>query len=717
MSLASTASALARFAPSDSRPALGSHLVIRRQTQMGEVFWMVKNTETAKYYKFSDADWGLIEMFDGTRTVGQIREEYNRRIPGADVTLDFVLEYEDMLREFEMLEQRGMRRHLALVEKFKTARKRAAEERAEGFNPFFLLFKVFDPNRFLDRTVRYVRWVWTPPTVIISSFFFLFTIAVFMAHWAPIWAGTIELYAFLRKPFLDAVQFFCILTIIGAIHEFGHGYATKIYGGEVHDMGIALLYFTPAFYCDTSDSLLFENKWHQLWVTIAGIYVEAFLCSAATITWVASYPDTLVHELAYKTMLFTGISTVFFNINPLIKIDGYHALSSVLEIPELREESFRYLGALFQRHVLRLDVEVPAATRRRRRIYWIYGPLALLYVGSIMAFVGKLFFNFYSRYFPELAVVLLIVTLAVIFKKRVRLTWRILRLFVTDKKEWIMSPRMRKPLLLTGTALLLVLAIPWPRRVISADAVLKPLRTLALQAPADGSVREVRAAEGERVNKGDVILALDSGAVQYAVDSLSAESRMFAADARRHRAGADAAELFRSEQREHAAERALAKGEADRERLQVRSPIAGVVLTPRLRDLRSKFVRAGTLLGTVGDCRTMKAELLISERMLVDVFPGARVSLQLDSRPWQILHGTIASISPSTPDAARIAGSSAALRPPSEPDRFVAVAVFDNASETLLPEMEGRVKIFGKRASYLEQLARGTRRWIQSMVW
>ena len=119
MSLASTASALARFAPSDSRPALGSHLVIRRQTQMGEVFWMVKNTETAKYYKFSDADWGLIEMFDGTRTVGQIREEYNRRIPGADVTLDFVLEYEDMLREFEMLEQRGMRRHLALVEKFK----------------------------------------------------------------------------------------------------------------------------------------------------------------------------------------------------------------------------------------------------------------------------------------------------------------------------------------------------------------------------------------------------------------------------------------------------------------------------------------------------------------------------------------------------------------------------------------------------------------------
>ena len=54
-----------------------------------------------------------------------------------------------------------------------------------------------------------------------------------------------------------------------------HGYATKMYGGEVHDMGIALLYFTPAFYCDTTDSLLFPSKWQRLWVTVAGIYIEA----------------------------------------------------------------------------------------------------------------------------------------------------------------------------------------------------------------------------------------------------------------------------------------------------------------------------------------------------------------------------------------------------------------------------------------------------------
>ena len=138
-----------------------------------------------------------------------------------------------------------------------------------------------------------------------------------------------------------------------------HAYATKIYGGEVHDIGIALLYFTPAFYCDTTDSLLFESKWQALWVTTAGIYIEGLPLRGATALWVASYPDALLHELAYKTMLFTGVSTVFFNINPLIKIDGYYALSSLLEMPELREESFRYLGAVVQGRVLRLPVEVP----------------------------------------------------------------------------------------------------------------------------------------------------------------------------------------------------------------------------------------------------------------------------------------------------------------------------------------------------------------------
>ena len=56
-------------------------------------------------------------------------------------------------------------RSLSLLANARTARKRAAEEKAEGFNPFFILFHVFDPDQLLNRTVKYVRWIWTPPVV------------------------------------------------------------------------------------------------------------------------------------------------------------------------------------------------------------------------------------------------------------------------------------------------------------------------------------------------------------------------------------------------------------------------------------------------------------------------------------------------------------------------------------------------------------------------
>jgi putative peptide zinc metalloprotease protein len=712
-----SSSLVSRFAPSDDRPALGSHLVIRRVVQMGEVTWVVKNPETDKYYNFNDAEWGVIELFDGTRTREEIRDEYNRRLQSAGIDLQFILEYEEMLRNIEMLEQRGVRRHLALVEKFKTARKRAADERAEGFNPFFLLFKVFDPNRVLDSTVRYVRWIWTPRTFAISSLFFLFTIVVFIANWQPIWAGTIELYSFLKKPLIDAIEFFCILTVIGAIHEFGHGYATKIYGGEVHHMGIALLYFTPAFYCDTTDSLLFQNKWHRLWVTTAGMYIEAFICSAATITWLLAYPDTVLHDLAYKTMLFTGISTIFFNINPLVKIDGYYALTSVLEIPELREESFRYLGTLFQRQVLRLNVEVPLVARRKRRIYWIYGALALAYIGSIMTFIGRLFFNFYSHYFPNAAVVLLIVTLYFIFRKRVRLFLRISRLFILDKKELLMSRRMRKPLIAVAAAVLLFIALPWPRRMIRADAVLRPATTVQLQAPADGIIRTVRVAEGDRVRQRDVVVALSNPQIESRVASLTSERGMFAGEARTYRQAAAPAELFAAEWRESAAARSLSKEDTAHQNLEVRSPIPGVILTRDLQDARGRFVRAGSVIAEVGDCRTMRAELQVSERLLGDLFLGAPVSLQLRAQPWRTIRGAIVSIAPSTSASSQVAVRNQGLRPADEPEKFVAVAIFDNPDGILAPEMMGNAKIYGRRSSYVVQVWRGARRWVQSMFW
>ena len=708
----------ARRAGRSDRPRLASQLVIRRIVRMGEVQWVVKNPERDAYYTFSDAEWGAIELFDGTRTPAEMTEEYNRRHPAANVDTSFILEYQEMLRGIELIEQSAAERSLELLARTRDARKRAAEAKAEGFNPFFIQFKVLDPNRFLDRTVKYVRWIWSPPMVVLWSIGVLWTIGVFVRNWGPIWTGTYELYAFLHKPLVDALQFFAILCLIGGIHEYGHAYATKIYGGEVHDIGLALLYFTPAFYCDTTDSILFENKWHRLWTTTAGIYIEGFICAGATALWVATYPDTIWNELAYKTMLFTGVSTVFFNINPLIKIDGYYALTSVLEMPELREESLRYIGAWLQRHILRLSVEVPPATRRKRRIYWIYGTLALAYQVVLMRFIGGLFYNLYDRYFGDLAVALLIVTLYQIFKKRVRLGLRTAKLFYLDKKELIMSPRSRKVLMAAAVVLALLLVLPLARRTVRSEAVLRPVGVIHVDAPGDGVVERVSVAEGDSVAAGAELLRLVNPAAEAEAARFSAENARLAGREGAARQAGDARAVADAEAQGQAAAAGLENAIVERNRLSIRSPIVGRVLTARPADLVGDFVTAGTPLLEVADCSKLVAELPVSERLLDDLSVDAPVRALLGQRPMRPVRGRVVRISSATLDQPQTArGLSDPPRPSTRPDRFVAFAVFENADGALRPGDLARAKIYAARASVISRGWRVLRRWLQTIVW
>jgi putative peptide zinc metalloprotease protein len=704
-------------APSEC-PRLRPDLVARRQVQAGEVTWVVKNPETIKYYYFKEGEWDLLSLFDGTRTREQIRADYAAMFPREEIPLKLVLEWEEAIRGIDLLAQSTAEKGLRLLTRFRDERKRKAAEKAEGFNPFLITFHVFDPNRFLDRTVKYVRWIWTPPVVAVWCVLVLFTIMVFARHIGPIWAGTYELYAFLGKPLVDVLHFFFILSFIGLIHEMGHAYATKIYGGQVHDIGMALLYFTPAFYCDTTDSLLFESKWQKLWVTTAGIYIEGFVCAAATFFWVVSYPDSFIHEIAYKTMLFTGVSTIFFNINPLIKIDGYYALSSLLEIPELREESIGYLGALFKRHVLRLPVEVPVVSRRKRRIYVIFGTLALGYLTFVMSFIGGLFFNLYHRYVPDLAVVLLVATLAFIFKKRVRLTVDTTRLVYLDKKEWLMSAKARPTLLAGAVVAALILFVPWTRGRVSSSAALRPIRAVPIQAPEDGVVSAVAVSEGDTVSAGATLLQVSSPQTEHDVVAAQTRAARFGRAAAAARVEGHAESAVENALREASARSLAESNEGRRQRLLVKSPIAGRLLTPRLQDLEGRYVLAGTTLAEVGDGSRLVADFPVTERRLDEIAVGEPVAALSPSQPLTTLRGKVVAVAPAA-EGGR--GTPSSLDGPPAPglvpERFVVRVEFDNADGTIAPGSLVRAKIYGRPSSLAGRTWRILWRWVRTIAW
>src|SRR6185369_5850706 len=185
---------------------------------------------------------------------------------------------------------------------------------------------------------------------------------------------------------------YACFTGTAIVHEFGHGLTCKRFGGEVHEIGAMLLYFTPAFYCNVSDAWSLEKRSHRMWVTFAGGWIQLWCAFIATLIWRLTESGTFTNTAALFTAALGGAFSLLFNYNPLIPLDGYYALIDWLQIPNLRTRAFAYVGARIRKDLLRLDVKVPAVTDRERRIFFIYGVLAAIYI-TFMLSVITLFFG------------------------------------------------------------------------------------------------------------------------------------------------------------------------------------------------------------------------------------------------------------------------------------------------------------------------------------
>lgn len=282
-----------------------------------------------------------------------------------------------------------------------------------------------------------------------------------------------------------------------------------------------------------------------------------------------------------------------------------------------------------------------------------------------------------------------------------------------------MSPRSRIPLAAIAILFVLLLVVPWSRRTIRAEATLKPASTAKLEAPEDGIVAEVLAREGDRVEAGQSIFRIVSPASDEERDRLIARKERFERKSSSSRDASDPAMVFQSERRASSADAALQSSESRRKNLEVRSPIAGRILTPRTTDLTGRYVTEGTLLAEVGDCRRMTADVGVSERFLEYLRTGAPVTALVRMASARARKGSIESISSATEGqpATASATRSEPAAPTAMPGRFMARAVFDNSDGALLPGAAARVKIHLARESYVSRASSVSWRWLRTLFW
>lgn len=689
-------------------PALRPDIVVRRLAQKDELHFIIKDPLIQAYYKFSPEEWDIISLFDGTRTAEQTAEEYNRLHPSEYIDEETVLGHRQVLKEMDLLNLQAIEKSLQFMERMKEQRKNLAEK-SKFKNLFEMTFSAWDPDESFNKVIPYLRFLYTKQFFIVSFIAILMMAAVNVIKWEEFKQGTIALYTFTDKSLWEILVFIILMTVTGTIHELGHGLTLKHFGGEVRAVGFLLFYLTPAFYCDVSDSYLLTSRKERLWVTFAGVYSELVLCSIATFVWYFAVPGTLIYHFAFQVILFTGVSSFLINMNPLIKLDGYYAIMDWLEIPELREESFDYLGRKI-RSLFGLKVEeMEGMTRRKRRIYWIYGILAILYTVTLYILIVFWLRNVYLETFRGFGYVLLAGTVYILFRKEIREGFNFLRFAYLDKKEILMKKTKTKYAGIAIGLLLLLITIPKTHMKVSGPCEVQPLEQTEIRSEVDGFIRKVAVRENETVSAGQELALLENPELSQnayrAVSGLAMLNRNLQIAQRE--ADTSAYQMNLRMSREMAAQ----NSELERKlrHLILRSPIRGKIATPRVEEKNGKFLERGGIFCKVIAVDRVKIEIPVREYYVPDLQKGQKVKLKLDAYPTSTFEGAVERVSPAI--SHRVEALEGTYT------EFLATAIIPNPDGKLLPGMRGDAKILAAEYSVAGRILRELRRWIQSRIW
>ncbi len=610
------------------KPRLRSHAQVHRHRYRGRIWYVLQDSSSGRYHRFSPVAYHLIGLMDGDRTVQQIWEAAANKL-GDDVpTQEQVVQLLAQLHGADLLQcdispdiGELLRRHQQ-HEKVKWKRRL--------MSPLALRFPLLDPERFLAR--------WQAPARVLFHWWGLLlwlvvvgVAGVFAAvHWSEL---THDIADRVLSP-QNLLLLWLIFPLVKALHELGHGFATKVWGGEVHEMGIMLLVFTPVPYVDASAASAFRQRYRRMMVGAAGIMVELFLASLALFLWLNAESGA-VRAVAYNVMLIGGVSTLFFNGNPLLRFDGYYVLADALEIPNLGPRSNKYVGYLFQRYLFGVEnVESPATLPNERAWLLVYGVTSFIYrlfiMFAIVLFVAGKFFTMGVI----LAVWALTSQLLIPAAKVARFVWS--------------SPqlgRRRTRAVTTSAALGLLLAavvlfMPVPLWTQTQGIGWLPEKA-QVRAGADGFIRDVLVPSGTQVQQGDPLIASDD-------PFLSARVRVLESRQRELRARYDSKKMTDPFQAEIVKEQLLAVV-ADlahaRERagaLLIRSPHDGTLVIPRAQDLPGRFVSQGELVAYVADDSDVTVRVVVPQGDVDLVTQRTEnVQVRLSARVAEVLGATI----------------------------------------------------------------------------
>lgn len=579
---------------------------ISRQYYRGERWYVVRDPAGNQYHRLSDPAYRFVGLLDGRRTVGEawdlagghladdaptqpeviqiLSHLYSANLIDADVTPDAAV----LLRRHKKLTQRKMQGRL--------------------MNILFPRIPLWDPDRFLKLWMPVVRLGFSR----VGALIWLLVVGLATAMLAQEWGTITEAAADSVKPH-NWLWLWGVFVVIKLIHELGHAFGCRRFGGECHEMGIMFLVFIPTPYVDASSAWGFPNKWHRIFVGAGGMIVELFVAAIISLVWLQMDKSTLAAQLMFNAMLVASVSTVVFNANPLLRYDGYYILSDWLEIPNLRQKSSEYALGLLKRHVFRVKQQQPLPPVGQRVWLFFYAIASSIY----RVIVGFAIMMLVYFQIPVLGVLMAIGGV---------MTWLLVPVYKTTKylllEPELHRKRTRAISFTVAVAAAVIILIGLVRFPVNIDetGVIEPANKFVVRGQSPGFITRLgRHPDGRPLKDGDVI---KKGQVLWFAEDKNLDtqieyfkSQVDATDRRMRSAReSDPLQLQVLTEQMAVSRKLLSEAEERRRELTVIAPIDGQLVAPNLNELVGRHLREGQEAAVIADMSEFEVVTLVEQR-------------------------------------------------------------------------------------------------------
>ncbi len=462
-------------------PKIRDDLIISELEMGGQKYIVLKDPITRRYFRVREPEYFIIRHFDGKNSLESIASRFQQEFD-LNASAEEIEQFANKMNSLYFFDDSRAEYETS------SGRYRGGEKKSLFSKILFVKLKAFNPDRVLNAMLPPVRFLFQPWAVALMILFALVGFYTYSANF--------DGFRFMPGELFNIGSIIIIIVsfaVIIFIHEFAHALACKYHGGQVQEMGFLLLYFQICFYSNLSDSWLFRKKSSRLAVIWAGLFFQMVIFALAVFGWRLTVIDTWPNKIFWLTANVCFLM-LLFNVNPLIKLDGYYLLSEILDLPNLRSRSFEHMKRLIKKF-FGIRVDTLEITARERRIFVLYTLLAGIYSLFLIIYIATIVYRFLVANLAGSGFILFLILLAVIFRNPVVGIIKFLAgrefmmALISRSRNWILA------LLFLAIIIIILFIIPFPRQA-GGPVIVRPIAEYTITLLSEQGLLELKLRQG-----------------------------------------------------------------------------------------------------------------------------------------------------------------------------------------------------------------------------